>query len=129
MSGVLGTGLGFWQIIGLIFAFTASIVAIKITFNFDLNKFLDRKDKRLHGKVQNICPHVEIKRGEGDHFSIQSLFESPSGTLQWQCGRCGLIRNNNNNYEKEYEYWSKHPDEYLNRMKKFQKLLKKGGVL
>lgn len=129
MSGVLGTGLGFWQIIGLIFAFTASVVAIKITFSFDFNKFLERKDKRLQGKVQNTCPHVEVKKEDGDRLSIHSLFESPPGTHQWQCRKCGLIRNHNNDYEKEYAYWGEHLDEYLARMKKFQKLLKKGGVL
>lgn len=129
MDGIFNTGLQFWEVVGLIFAFTASIVAIKITFSFDFNKFLERKDKRLQGKVQNICPHVEIKQERDDRLSIQSLFESPPGTLQWQCRKCGLIRNHNTDYEKEYEYWGNHMDEYISRLKKFQKLLKKGGVL
>lgn len=129
MNGVLGTGLEFWHIIGLIFAFTASVVAIKITFSFDFNKFLERKDKRLDQKIKNVCPHVEIKQEDGEHFSIKSLFESPPGTHQWQCQRCGLVRNHNDDYEKQYEYWSDHAGEYIERVKKFQKLLKKGGAV
>lgn len=129
MSGVLGTGLEFWQIIGLIFAFTASVVAIKITFSFDFNKFLERKDQRLNKKVKNTCPHVEIRQEDKEHFSITSLFESPSGTTKWQCQRCGLVRNHNNDYEEVCEYWGNHTDEYIERMKKFEKLLKKGGAL
>lgn len=129
MSGVFGTGLEFWQIIGLILAFTASVVAIKITFSFDFNKFLERKDKRLDRKVKNICPHVEIKQEDEEHFSIKSLFESPPGTHRWQCQRCGLVRNHNDNYAEALEYWGAHTDEYIERMEEFQKLLKKGGAL
>ena len=129
VNGVFNTGLSFWELIGLIGATVLAIVTIKVVISFDINKFLERKDKRLDSKIKNICPHVEIAHAGDKQFSIQSLFESPPGTHLWQCRRCGLIRNNGGDYEKEYVYWGEHIDEYLNRMKEFEKLLKKGGAL
>ena len=129
MNGVFNTGLSFWELIGLMIAAVLAIITVKVVVNFDINKFLDRKDKRLDGKIKNICPHVEIEPVDDKQLSIQSLFESPPGTHLWQCRRCGLVRNNGGGYEKEYTYWGDHLDEYLNRMKEFEKLLKKGGTL
>lgn len=129
MNGVLNTGLEFWQLIVGIIVITLSIVTIKIAISFDLNKFLERKDSRLSKKIKNTCPHVEIEQVDKENFSIKSLFESPAGTLQWQCQRCGLKRNHNDDYKKVCEYWGNHTDEYVERMKQFQKLLKKGGAV
>ena len=128
-NGVFGTGLNFWELIGLILAAILAVVAIKIVISLDLNKLLERKDKRLENKIRNVCPHVEIEPRGDKQFSIQSLFESPPGTHLWQCSKCGLVRNNGGDYEREYAYWGEHLDEYLARMKEFEKLLKKGGAL
>lgn len=129
MNGVFNTGITFWQLLVLMITAVLTVVAVKIAVNFDINKFLERKDKRLDRKIKNICPHVEIAQEDKEHFSIKSLFESPPGTHQWQCQRCGLVRNHNNDYEKEYKYWGEHIKEYKERTKKFEKLLKKGGAL
>ena len=129
MNGVFNTGLSFLELIGLIFTAIFAVVAIKIVISLDLNKLLDRKDKRLETKIRNVCTHVEIEPNGDKQFSIQSLFESPPGTHLWQCRRCGLVRNNRGDYEKEYAYWGEHLDEYLRRMKEFHRLLKKDGSL
>jgi hypothetical protein len=128
MNGVFNTGLSFWQIIGLIFAFTASVVAVKITFNFDFNKYLERRDKKLVQRLKNACTHLEMTPADNNNLQVKSLFESPSGTLQWQCQRCGLVRNHNNDYKERAEYYAKHPEKYLEQEKKFSKLLKKSGI-
>lgn len=132
MNEVFNTGLTFWQLVGGIIVLTVSAIAIKVTFNFDLNKYLERKDRRLDQKIKNTCTHIhmELTRHEKGRpiYEIQSLFESPHGTLQWQCQSCGLIRNHDNDYEKRAEYYAKNPDEYLKMNKKFQKLLKKSGA-
>lgn len=128
-NGIFNTDLSSWELIGLIFATIFAVVAIKIVISLDLNKLLDRKDKRLENKIRNVCPHVEIEPSGDKQFFIQSLFESPPGTHLWQCRKCGLVRNNRGDYEKEYAYWGEHLDEYLSRMKEFEKLLKKGGAL
>ena len=132
MNGIFNTGLSFWQFIGAVFALTISVITIKVAISFDLNKYLARKDKRLDQKIKNSCTHMnmELVGREGDEaqYSIQSLFESPPGTHQWQCQRCGLVRNHDNDYEKRAEYFAKNPDEYVKKNQKFQKLLKKGGA-
>ena len=133
MNGILNTGLSFWQLISGVILLTFSAIAIKITFNFDFNKYLERRDKRLDQKIKNTCTHMNMEligRGEGDkaQYSFQSLFESPPGTSQWQCQRCGLIRNHDNDYEKRAEYYAQNPDEYIKMNKKFHKLLKKNGA-
>lgn len=133
MSGVLGTGLSFWQFIGSIFALAFSVIAVKIAVSFDINKYLERKDKRLDQKIKNACPHMQMQlvksEGKKAQYMFQSLFESPPGTHQWQCQRCGLIRNHDNDYEKRAEYYAANPDEYIKKNKKFEKLLKKNGAL
>jgi len=134
MGGIFNTGLSFWQLVVLLAAFTASVIAVKITFNFDLNKFLDRRDKRLDKKIKNTCTHIQmefIKKDERGmpEYKIQSLFESPPGTHQWQCQKCGLVRNHNNDYEEQYEYYAENADEYIKRNRKFQKLIKKAGAV
>ena len=128
MNGVLDTGLSFWQIIGFIFAFTASIIAVKFTFSFDFNKYLERRDKNNTQKLKNICTHVEMTPADNKQFQIKSLFESPPGTHQWQCQRCGLIKNHDNDYEERVQYYVSNPERYLEQNKKFQKLLKKSGL-
>jgi hypothetical protein len=129
MNEVFDTGMQFWQLILLIITVVASFVVVKFAISFDVNKYLERKDKRLDRKIKNVCPHVEINQEDKEYFSIKSLFESPPGSHKWQCRKCGLIRNHNNDYEKEYEYWGSHTSEYLDRIKQFEKLLKKAGAL
>jgi hypothetical protein len=129
MNGLFNTGLTFWQLIIAILTITFSIITIKIAVSFDINKYLKRKDERLERKMKNVCPHVKIRQEDNSHYSIRSLMESPMGTHKWQCQRRGLIRNHNNDYEKQYEYWNNNIDEYVERVKQFERLLKKGGAL
>lgn len=132
MDGLFNTGVTFWEFVGGVVLLAFSAIAIKITFSFDLNKYLERKDKRLNQKIKNSCTHMRMElMDEKDGkplFSFQSLFESPPGTHQWQCQRCGLVKNHDNDYEKRAEYWAKNPDEYTKKNKKFQKLIRKSGA-
>ncbi len=132
MSGIFNTGMTYWQFIGGIVALAFSVVAVKIAIKFDLNKYLERKDKKLDLKMKNTCTHVYMElAGQEDGiplYKFESLFESPSGTLQWQCQRCGLVRNHNNDYEAHAQYYAQNPNEYTKKNKKFQKLLKKNGA-
>jgi len=43
-----------------IIAVAMTIIAIKITFSFNINEYLKRKDERLHLKIKNNCTHVNI---------------------------------------------------------------------
>lgn len=129
MGGVLNTGLSFWQLIVTIVTISLGIVTIRIGIKFDLNKYLDQREKQNTQRLKNACTHLEMIPTEGGQFQARSLFESPSGTLQWQCQRCGLVRNHDNDYEERAQYYASHPDEYLEKNKKFNKLLKKSKLV
>lgn len=133
MNGILNTGLDFWQFLAVILCLALSVIAIKITFNFDINKYLERRDEKHVQKLKNACTHIVMvgERQENGRplYGFQSLFESPSGTLQWQCQRCGLIRNHDNDYDARAEYYAKNPEKYIEQTKKFQKILKKSGMV
>ena len=75
--------------------------------------------------------HMKIELGGNNFTKYTILFESPSGTLQWQCSRCKLIVNNidKDYYQKMAQYYIKKPKEYKKHNQKFEKLLKKAGFL
>ncbi|HYH74669.1 MAG TPA: hypothetical protein VD735_01780 [Candidatus Saccharimonadales bacterium] len=133
MDGIFNTGVSFWQFVGGVILLAISVIAVRITFNFDVNQYLVRKDKKLDRKIKNACTHLHMELvGKDDGmplYSVQSLFESPPGTHKWQCQRCGLIKNHDNDSDKRAEYYAKNPDEYIKMNKKFQKLIRKGGAV
>ena len=129
MVGLFNTGINFWQAIGLIFAVATSIIAVRVTLSFDFNKYLERQDDKNVQKLKNACSHLEMTPLKNRQFQFKSLFESPPGTQRWQCQRCGLIRNHNNDYKERTQYFADHPDKFLEQRKKFQKLLKESGML
>lgn len=92
MDGVFNTGLSFSQImIGLVTLIFGAI-AIKITFNFDVNRFLENREKRYSKKLKNACMHFEFAKNRSGAVEAKSFFVSPPGTVAWLCERCGLIR-------------------------------------
>jgi hypothetical protein len=128
MNGVLNTGLEFWQLIVAILAVIFGAIAVKISFNFDINRYLENREKSNMQKIKNVCPHFEMIPLKNNQIEARSLFISPPGTLQHQCRRCGLITYLDiEQHERQAEHYLKNPDEYLKANKKFSKLLKKSG--
>lgn len=66
------------------------IVALKVIFSFDVNKWMDRRDRRLEDRIRRTCPHTTIFT-EGQNIRIESMLTSPPGTLQWICSSCGMV--------------------------------------
>src|SRR5258708_6083264 len=92
MNGILKTGLEFWQLIVAIVVVVFSIVAIKISLNFDLNKYLESRRKSYTQKLKSACTHVELSPGDdGKMIQARHLYISPPGTIQWHCQRCGHV--------------------------------------
>lgn len=56
--------LSFIEIIIIIVTLAFSIVAVKIGIKFDLNKYLERRDKKLLQKLQNNCTHIAMEYDE-----------------------------------------------------------------
>jgi hypothetical protein len=118
------------EFLSLIIAGLLAIIAIKITFSFDINEYLKRRDEKLMGKVRNNCTHAGIEK-IGDEIGIRSTFISPFGTAKWVCQRCGLTLYNVNREDenKRIKYYLENIAEFEKQEKKFNKLLRKAGYL
>ena len=129
MNGVFDTGLSFWQLIALIGAVVASLVVIRVTLKFDINRYLENRQKNSRQKLTNFCTHMEISWIKDGQFKVQSLFV-PLGTPQWQCQRCSLVRHQaDDDYMERAQYYINNINEYVKQNRKFRKLLKKSGWL
>ena len=131
MNGILGTGLLFWQAIVLILTIVAGFVVVRISLKFDLNKYLEHRQKLNHQKIRNACPHMELAPSDDGKIAVRSFFVSPPGTMQWQCQKCGLIKyaTAEDEHERLANYYVENIDVYNKKMKKFSKLLKKSGQI
>lgn len=129
-DGVFNSGIEFWEIIIGILVVFIGIIGIRFTFKFDFNRHLEQRKKGYIPKLQNACPHVTIVKNSDGNYGIQSQFESPPGTHQWQCQRCGLIRNNfGPDLERQAERYAGNPALYKSHNDRFEKLLKKAGMI
>jgi hypothetical protein len=130
MNGIPNTGLEFWQLIVAIFAVVFSIVAIRISFRFDLNKYLESRRQSYTQKLRSACTHVELSPADDGKIQARSLYISPPGTIQWQCQRCGHIAyQQEDEFEKQVYYYLNNIDQYHKKNKRFSKLLKKSGMV
>lgn len=128
MTGSLSSN--FWQTIAIIFAIAISAIAIKITFSFDVNKYLDRKDKNNLQKLKNACPHFALIMLEGKEFEVRSLFYKPAGTLDHVCRQCGLqTALDLEQHERQANFYVKNPTELAEDQEKLTKLAKKSGKI
>lgn len=128
-NGVFGTGLSFVQLIVALVVFFGGIIAVKITFNFDINKYLEARQKSFKAKCQNACLHFEFIKNSENQIEARSFFVSPSGTLNHICQKCGLVRLHidRDEFERQCRYYLENFKAYEKRNKKFNKLLKKAG--
>lgn len=129
MDVVFSEGWSFWQIIVVISVMASSVIAIRISFKFDINKYLADRRKIAEQRARNACTYMFVERIGGDAVKCQSLFVSPPGTHQWQCQRCGLVRDciDNEYEEKMAAYYAQNREQYRKKNVKFRKLLKKAG--
>jgi len=82
--------MNFSQIIILIIVIVISIIAVRISFKFDLNKYLENRRKIKLDQLKNICPHGRITKVD-DNFAFESFFVSPSGTMDYICSQCNVV--------------------------------------
>ena len=99
--------------------------AIRFSFKFDLNKFLENRRKIKLDQLKNICPHGRIIDVKGNQISFQSLFSSPMGTHKWVCSQCGCIVDHEDDVNRINERYSNNPSMILDKQKRFIKQAKK----
>lgn len=130
MSSVLNTGLSFWQVTLLLLIAIIGTIAVKITFNLDINRFMENKQKSRSQRIKNICPHFEMIPLDNNQVEVRSLFIKPPMTLQHQCKKCGLVVYlDMEQHERKANFYLQNPNEYTKALDKFNKLLKKMGQI
>jgi hypothetical protein len=113
-----------------IIAIAISVIAIKVTFTFDINKYLESRKVDVRNKIKNYCTHMYVKDINWE-VGIQSAFVSPSWTLNHICQKCWLVLHHldYSDEQQRMEELIQNPKEFRKQSKKFEKLLKKGGYL
>lgn len=115
----------FLEILILIFAIALSIIAIRISLKFDINKFLENRRKIKLAQLKNICPHGGIIDIMENQVKFESYFSSPVGTLNWVCSQCGCIVDHEDDVNRINERYKKNPHLILEKQKRFIKEAKK----
>lgn len=115
--------MNFLQIILLIIVVVVSIIAIRISFKFDLNKYLENRRKVKLDQLKNICPHGRIIK-EGKKFGFESFFVSPSGTRDYICSQCNAIVGREH-ADRINENYKENPLIVFEKQKKFIRQAKK----
>ena len=112
----------FYQVILIIIV---SAIAIRVSFKFDLNKYLESRRKIKIDQLKNICPHARVIDVKGNAISIESLFSSPVGTLKWICSQCGCVVDAEEEVNRINERYKENPSLILEKQKKFIEHAKK----
>lgn len=117
------------NILLFIIAIALSVIAIRVTFSFDVNKYLKSRDEKLREKIKNYCTHIDVNK-LGNDFVFRSTFISPMGTTNWICQKCGAYRMHlDQQVEQErVKSMTQNIDDFLKQEKKFKKLVKKAGL-
>lgn len=112
----------FYQILIVIIV---SALAIRFSFKFDLNRFLENRRKIKLDQLKNICPHMRISHHKDNEFAMQSYFSKPRGTFNWICSQCGCVVDSQEEVDRLMEPYKKNPNLYLKKHKSFFKKAKK----
>jgi|SRR3989344_8264428 len=116
--------MNFYQILILIII---GAIAIRISFKFDLNKYLENRRKVKLDQLKNICPHGRIIK-EGEKFGFEPFFVSPSGTMDYICSQCGVVAGEKH-VNRINEGYLKNLMLVLEKQKKFIKQARKLKIL
>ena len=106
-----------------------SYIAIKISFQFDINLYLKEKREIKMNQLKNICPHTRVIDFQDKHIQMQSLFSSPVGTRSWICNQCGLVVDSDEVANELMVNYAKNPMRLLEKQKKFIKNAKKLKII
>ena len=119
--------MDFSQIIILIIVVVVSIIAIRISFKFDLNRYLEDRRKIKIDQLKNICPHGRITK-INNNFAFESFFVSPVGTRDYICSRCGCVVGKED-VNRINERYIKNPNLVFKKQKEFIKRAKKLKII
>ena len=114
--------MNFYETLALI---VISAIAIRFTFKFDLNRYLENRRKIKINQLMNICPHGRIIDLTENQAKFESFFSSPIGTLKWVCSQCNCIVDHEDDVNRINEKYQNNPVLVLEKQEKFIKEAKK----
>src|SRR3989344_7433348 len=117
--------MNFSQVILLIIVIVVSVIAIRISFKFDLNKYLENRRKIKLDQLKNICPHGRITNiTDNGVITFESFFVSPVGTMDYICSQCNAVVGEEH-VNRINERYRENPSIVFEKQKKFTKKAKK----
>lgn len=100
-------------------------IAIRFTFKFNLNRYLENRRKIKIDQLKNICPHGRIANITNDgKVAFESFFVSPVGTMDYICSQCNVkvgeeqVNRLNERYRNNLDLIYKKQEEFARRVKK-----------
>ena len=108
------------SVIGLVIG----VFAIKVVIKFDINLWLENRQKRLREKFMGTCPHVEMGKDGEKRFVVTTFILLP-GNSAFECQLCGNVMYDSNKIERDTKFWANNLDELKKREKEVAKIHKK----
>lgn len=112
----------FWQWLG---AILVAILAIKVAFSFDINRFFEGRQKSKEKSLKALCPHTLLRPLESGEIAVESCFHSPRGTLSFVCNQCGLVVSDESIPARIAADWASNPDGWIKADERFRKAYSK----
>ncbi len=69
---------------------TLSIIAVRVTAKFDINKWSQSKAERREKQITQLCTHTDIEWLSDGRIYVTSRMNSPPMTIEWICRGCGF---------------------------------------
>lgn len=112
--------------IGLLM-FTLSIIAVRVTAKFDINKWSQSKAERREKQLMQLCTHADIEWLNDGRLYVTSRMHKPPMTIEWICGGCGFHTPERGFPQKAIDHWGRYPREWLKREQKRHRIAEKMG--
>ena len=117
--------LNFWELLAVAVALVLGVIAVKIAFTIDLNRFFEGKQKSKEKRLKALCPHTVLRPLESDKILVESCFNSPPGIFSWVCGQCGLVVSDESMPQRIAADWTSNPDGWIKADERFRKAYSK----
>lgn len=112
-----------WQVLLIIIG---GVVTWRVTATFNITQWLENRREHRKEALRVLCTHVTFDVDDNDDILYQSYLESPSGTAQAFCGRCGKVFPSGMvSMEHHVQTWINNPKGWAKREKQFQKKAKR----
>ena len=121
---LINEDVSLFELLAIIVSAFIAIAAIKVAISFDLNRWIERRDKQKKEKIALLCPHTTVEF-VGNSAQIKSLMMSPAGTTRYICERCGITTYGSDIPESLVREYTNDVKELIRREKKFQRYVKR----